>query len=421
MVNFFTSLVFTIVFENIENGSEVQIQWKGQLITGLLISKNHDFLIVKLKNGYNLALNYSNISSIKVLSVEKPEVTKRIELKGKGKKVTILGTGGTIASYVDYSTGAVKPLETAQDMLYAEPHLLELGDIDAEILFNIFSEDMNQKYWKMLAKRVYEKISDGNGVVIAHGTDTMSFSSSALAFLIENPSAPIVFTGSQRSSDRPSSDAYFNLLGSIKVAQTDLGEVVVVMHSSMSDDYLAIHKGVKVRKMHTSRRDAFKSINSDILGTVSKDLEVKIKDYRKIGQGEMHLYENLSENVGLLYYYPGLNKDLLFDFIEKKDGLIIAGTGLGHISNSFIGDLKDAVDSGKIIGITSQCLYGSVNLNVYSTGRRMIDAGLIPLGDMLPEVAYVKLSFLLGNFSYDDAKKLLTKNLRGEISERRKF
>jgi len=409
-----------MVFEDIKTGDEIEVRWKDQLLNGILISKNHDFIIIKLKNGYNMAIDYSHIQSIKVISEYKPLKQVRGEIRGSGKRVTIIGTGGTIASYVDYSTGAVKPLENAQDVLYAEPDLLKLGDIDAEVLFNIFSEDMNQKYWKILAKKVYEKVSEGNGVVVAHGTDTMSFSASALSFLIENPSAPIIFTGSQRSSDRPSSDAYFNLLGAVKVAQSDLGEVAVVMHSGMNDDYLSIHRGVKVRKMHTSRRDAFKSINTDIIGTVSKDLDLKMYDYKKLKKDEMHLYENLSENVGLVYYYPGMEKELLLKFIDRNDGLIIAGTGLGHISNDYIEDIKNVIDEGKIIAMTSQCLYGSVNLNVYSTGRRLIGAGVIPLGDMLPEVAYIKLSFLLGNFNHDDAKVLLAKNLRGELNERRK-
>ncbi|MGC8654891.1 MAG: Glu-tRNA(Gln) amidotransferase subunit GatD [Thermoplasmata archaeon] len=408
------------MFENIKPGDEIEVRWKYQLLNGILISKNHDFMIIKLKNGYNLAIDYSHIQSLNVISENKPLKLTREEIRGSGNKVTIIGTGGTIASYVDYSTGAVKPLENAQDVLYAEPDLLKLGDIDAEVLFNIFSEDMNQKYWKILAKKVYEKISEGNGVVVAHGTDTMSFSASALSFLIENPSAPIIFTGSQRSSDRPSSDAYFNLLGAVKVAQSDLGEVAVVMHSSMNDDYLSIHRAVKVRKMHTSRRDAFKSINAEIIGTVSKDLDVNMQGYKKVKKDEMHLYENLSEKVGLIYYYPGMEKELLLKFLDRNDGLIIAGTGLGHISNDYVEDIKNIIDEGKIIAMTSQCLYGSVNLNVYSTGRRLIEAGVIPLGDMLPEVAYIKLSFLLGNFGQDDAKVLLAKNLRGELNERRK-
>lgn len=340
--------------------------------------------------------------------------------RSQRKKVVILGTGGTIASYVDYDTGAVKPLKNAQDVLYAQPELAELADINAEIIFNLFSEDMEKSHWITMAKKIYEKTSQGVGVVVTHGTDTLSFSSSAVSFLIENPKAPIVFTASQRSSDRPSSDAYFNLLGSVKVASSDLGEVAVVMHSSVSDDELAIHSGVKVRKMHSSRRDAFKSVNFDVLGYVDKRLILQWKKYRKIDSHPMKLYEKISEKVALIYFYPGMSKELLRSIMEGNEGLIIAGTGLGHVSNRLVGDIKEFISNEKIIGMTSQCLYGSVDMNVYSTGRNLLESGVIPLGDMLPEVAYTKLSFLLGNFGYDEAKGLLNKNLRGELSATRR-
>lgn len=336
------------------------------------------------------------------------------------KKVHIIGTGGTIASYVDYETGAVKPLKNAQDILYAQPELGGLGDISAEILFNKFSEDMEKSDWITLARSIHDKIREGIGIVVAHGTDTLSFASSAISFLIENPKAPIVFTASQRSSDRPSSDAYFNLLGAVKTATSDLGEVGVVMHSSTSDNELAIHSGVKVRKMHTSKRDAFRSINSDVLGYVDKKLEVRWKAYKKINDSPMTFYERMSDRVSLLYFYPGMSNAMLDYALRDNDGLIIAGTGLGHLSNGFLKDIKRLVSSGKIIGMTSQCLYGSVNMNVYSTGRNLLEAGVIPLGDMLPEVAYTKLSFLLGNFGNQEARDSLNKNLRGELSATRK-
>ncbi len=406
--------------QDLEFGDEIEVKWKRMVLKGILISKDSEFLNLKLKNGYNLSLDISKVTSLKLIEKKINIPTERKSIKGKGKRVSILGTGGTIASYVDYATGAVKPLETAQDVLYAEPELQELGDIDAEIVFNIFSEDMNSKYWEILAKKVFEKTSNGEGVVVTHGTDTMSFTSSALSFMIDNPEAPIVLTGSQRSSDRPSSDAHFNLLGSVKVAQSDLGEVAVVMHSTSSGNSLTIHRGVNVRKMHTSRRDAFKSINSEPIGTIDSNLSIKFAEYRKINGKPSKLYEKMNEKVSLIYYYPGMDKEILYGICERKDGMIIAGTGLGHVSNTFISDLEGFVKDGKIIGMTSQCLNGSVNLDVYSTGRRLTGAGVISLGDMLPEVAYVKLSFLLGNFTVEESKLLLNRNLKGEIHDRRR-
>ncbi len=305
-------------------------------------------------------------------------------------------------------------------MLYAHPALAEIASIDAEIALNIFSEDMRVDNWVSIARKIYEKISDGAGVVVTHGTDTLAYTTSATSFLIENPEAPIVFTASQRSSDRPSSDAYLNLLGAVKVAQTRLADVAIVMHSSIGDDRLEILSGVRTRKMHTSRRDAFRSVNSDSLGYIDDKLEIHWKSYREIGKEPMKLYERMSNKVALLYYYPGMDKEQLNKALDGKDGAIIMGTGLGHVSNNLIPEIQEHISSGKIIGMTSQCLFGSVNLNVYSTGRNLVKAGVIPLGDMLPEVALTKLSFLLGNFDQDTARKMMTVNLRGEISDRRR-
>ncbi len=402
-----------------ESGDRVEVQWKGTKFSGMFISRDSRITVIKLQNGYNLSLENSSIGSIDLVSRFIPKNPVGSNISGKGKRVHILGTGGTIASYVDYETGAVKPAKTAQEMLYAQPDLGNLANVDAEIILNILSEDMQKSDWVNIAKRVFDKVIQGEGVVITHGTDVLSFTSSALSFLIENPKTPIVLTASQRSPDRPSSDAFFNLSGAVKVAQTDVGQVCVVMHSSTSDDSLDIHSGVRLRKMHSSRRDAFKSINSEPIGSVDKKLEVHWRSYDKISGKPMKLYDKMSEKVGLLYFYPGLSEEMFNKFVESNDGLIIAGTGLGHITNRFVSRVREFTSQGKVIGITTQCLYGSVDLDVYTTGRNMLEAGVIPLRDMLPEVAYTKLSFLLGNFDVEKSRKLLATNLRGEMSERR--
>jgi glutamyl-tRNA(Gln) amidotransferase subunit D len=407
------------VSDDLEAGDRVEIKWKGSTFSGTYISRDSRITVVKLQSGYNLSLDNSSISSIQLLSKHVPKGPLKEGPAGKGKPVFILGTGGTIASYVDYETGAVKPARTSQEMLYAQPDLAKIAAIDAEIVMNILSEDMQKGDWLRIAKKIYDKISQGEGVTITHGTDTLSFTSSAISFLIENPKAPVVFTASQRSPDRPSSDAFLNLKGAVKVAQSDVGQVCVVMHSSISDDELSIHSGVRLRKMHSSRRDAFKSINSEPIGTVDKNLEIHWRNYERINSRPMKIYENISERVGLVYFYPGMNEELLHKFADTNDGLIIAGTGLGHVTNRFVPLVKEYVSQDKIIGITTQCLFGSVNLDVYSTGRNLLEAGVIPLHDMLPEVAYTKLSFLLGNFDLDETKRLMTTNLRGEISDRR--
>lgn len=379
---------------------------------------NENIIILKLDNGYNIGIIPEKIRLIS--KGEKKEKSRKKEIGERKELETIsfIGTGGTIASYVDYRTGAVHPALTAEDLIFSVPEIVKECNIRASVLFNILSEDMRPEYWIKLARKVKEELKYSEGAVIPHGTDTMGYSSAALSFMFEKLSGPVVFVGAQRSSDRPSSDAYMNLISAVKVAKSDLGEVAVVMHATTSDDFCHVHRGVRARKMHTSRRDAFKSINSPPLGEV-RDGRVKFYgDYRKKGE-ETELMDRMDEKVALIYYYPGMQVEHFERMMEGMHGVIIMGTGLGHVGTHLLPSIKRAIKDGVVIGMTSQCLHGRVNLNVYSTGRELKKTGVVPLEDMLPEVAYVKLMWLLGNYEYDKAKSLLAQNLRGEISKRR--
>ncbi len=406
---------------NPEPGDYVEVKTDKGIFKGVLMPRNkfsgEDIIILKLDNGYNVGIVPLDIKVLK-----KGEKKKRVKREIKSREglptISIIGTGGTIASYVDYRTGAVHPALTAEDLIFSVPEIEEECNVRAEVLFNILSEDMKPEYWIKLAKHVKKELDNSEGVVIPHGTDTMSYSASALSFMFENQTGPIVFVGAQRSSDRPSSDAYMNLLSAVKVAKSDLGEVAVVMHATTSDDYCHIHRATRVRKMHTSRRDAFKSINSKPLGEV-KGNEIKFYGEYKRKSEENVLLEKMDEKVALIYYYPGLSEDMLERMLEGMHGAIIIGTGLGHVGTHLLDTIKEKIKDGMIIGITSQCLYGRVNLNVYSTGRELKKAGVIPLEDMLPEVAYIKLMWLLGNYDTQKARELLAQNLRGELSTRR--
>lgn len=406
---------------NPEPGDYVEVKTDKGIFKGVLMPRNkfsgEDIIILKLDNGYNVGIVPLDIKVLK-----KGEKKKRVKREIKSREglptISIIGTGGTIASYVDYRTGAVHPALTAEDLIFSVPEIEEECNVRAEVLFNILSEDMKPEYWIKLAKHVKKELDNSEGVVIPHGTDTMSYSASALSFMFENQTGPIVFVGAQRSSDRPSSDAYMNLLSAVKVAKSDLGEVAVVMHATTSDDYCHIHRATRVRKMHTSRRDAFKSINSKPLGEV-KGNEIKFYGEYKRKSEENVLLEKMDEKVALIYYYPGLSEDMLERMLEGMHGAIIIGTGLGHVGTHLLDTIKEKIKDGMIIGITSQCLYGRVNLNVYSTGRELKKAGVIPLEDMLPEVAYIKLMWLLGSYDTQKARELLAQNLRGELSTRR--
>ncbi|MCK4928628.1 MAG: Glu-tRNA(Gln) amidotransferase subunit GatD, partial [Methanosarcinales archaeon] len=254
----------------IVEGDIVLARCDGNTYEGVLMPSTTGTTVVKLINGYNMGFKPENVT---LELVEKKSELKgvQVELPPPNPKlpdISILSTGGTIASKVDYRTGAVTSQFSAEDILLAIPELTEIANYNARVCYSILSENMRPEYWVKLSEEVYNEIKAGaDGVIITHGTDTMMYTAAAIAFMIDTP-VPIVFVGSQRSADRPSSDNAMNAICAAKVAAGDIAEVTVVMHGTTSDDYCHIHRGAKVRKMHTSRRDAFQSINSRPLGRV---------------------------------------------------------------------------------------------------------------------------------------------------------
>ncbi len=333
-------------------------------------------------------------------------------------KITILGTGGTIASKIDYISGAVHPAFSTEELLNALPELRGVAEIKTKLLFNILSENMTPRHWRDVAKEAASELNGGaDGIIVAHGTDTLAYTSAALSFMMKDLSGPVVLVGSQRSSDRPSSDSSENLLSAAKVACTDLGEVVVVMHSSSSDGRCFIHRGIRVRKMHSSRRDAFRSINAKPLGEVT-DKVVFHQQYQKGRKGsKVSVDDKLEESVALVKIYPGMKKEILAYFSDNYKGIVLEGTGLGHVPEYLFPEIQKCVDMGKPVVMTTQTLYGRVDMKVYSTGRRLISMGVISAEDMLPEVAYVKLMHVLGRTKkIEEIKELMASDLAGEIS-----
>ncbi|HIP25570.1 MAG TPA: Glu-tRNA(Gln) amidotransferase subunit GatD [Archaeoglobus profundus] len=403
-------------------GKRVKIKAKGRIFEGIVMPSFTDCLVLKLDNGYNVGFKDYEILEVieeKVIEVPAPKIEKRENLPN----VKIISTGGTIASRVDYKTGAVTSQFTAEEIVGDVPELLEVCNVDAMLLYNILSENMKPEHWIKLAREVYRSIKEYDGVIVTHGTDTMHYTASALSFMLSTP-VPIVFVGAQRSSDRPSSDAAMNLFCAAKTATSDLGEVVIVMHGSTSDEFCYIHRGVKVRKCHTSSRDAFKSINFPPLGRVdypSGNIKWFVEDRFKRNEREPELKDKLEEKVALIKFFPGLTPDILEYYYEKGyKGFVLEGTGLGHVSTDWIETIKRIADDALIV-MTSQCLWGRVCCRVYDTGRYLLKAGVIEGEDMLPEVALVKIMWLLGNYDLEEAKKLVKKNLVGEITSTTKF
>ncbi|ASJ00791.1 Glu-tRNA(Gln) amidotransferase subunit GatD [Thermococcus gorgonarius] len=386
-------------------------------------------LTIKLDNGYNIGILIDAIERVEVLenAAEKPKMTFQEVLPRKEglPNVTILGTGGTIASRIDYKTGAVHPAFTAEELAKAVPEIFEMANVTPKLIMNILSEDMKPEYWKRIAHEVAKALNSGeDGVIIAHGTDTMGYTASALSFMLRNLTKPVVLVGAQRSSDRPSSDSAMNLTCAVKMATSDVAEVMVVMHGETSDTYCLAHRGTKVRKMHTSRRDAFRSINDIPIAKVWKDrIELLRDDYRRRSEGEVEVDDRIEEKVAILKIYPGISGEIL-DFLVDKGyrGVVIEGTGLGHVPQDFIPHVERAVEEGVAVCVTSQCLYGRVNLNVYSNGRKLLKAGAIPCEDMLPETAYVKLMWVLGHTDdLEEVRKMMLTNYAGEITPYTRF
>ncbi len=409
-------------------GDLIEIKTNSGSYIGRLLPRSHyegadEFIVVKLTNGYNIGISVEKINSITLLeSLEnkKNEPPKTFQKKKDLPHVVLISTGGTISSKIDYSTGAVSPALTAEDLYLAVPELKEIVNIEVDVLFNELSENIYPEHWEKLAERIFHHIENGvDGIIVAHGTDTLGYTAAALSFALQNLPVPIVLVGSQRSSDRPSSDAFINLRSAAVVAgYANLAEVVVVMHSTTSDDIVGVFRGTKVRKMHTSARNAFVSINIPPLGFVKgmKYIE-NIAPIRTRNKNRKILLKNkFDKKVALVYSYPGLLSDIFTELINNRySGILIAGTGLGHISNRLHKVLKSAIENDIVIAIASQCIFGRTNLNVYSTGVNLQKIGIIESQDMFPETAYVKLLWALSNYSKDKAISIFQENIVGEI------
>jgi glutamyl-tRNA(Gln) amidotransferase subunit D len=415
-----------------EAGERIRVLWKGKMIEGVVMPQtNSERIVLKLDSGYNVGLERKNVEKIERIGKEKMSRPKEKKTEGKKGEIRILGCGGTIASKIEYRSGAVYPLLSAEELKFAFPEIDEIATIDTRNVFSVLSEDMNQEHWGVMAEEIKKEIEDGaKGVVVLHGTDTMAYSCSAMAFALQNLPVPVVFTGAQRSADRPSSDSRTNLLNAIFTAKQDVGEVVLVMHATSSDDFGFVHRGVKVRKMHTSRRDAFRSINIPPLAKVDYRTGKfeKIFEYKKRSTGGLRFDNRFSDEVALVYFYPGMKPELL-DPLFKYRGVVIVGTGLGHVSaNPFnekmgrpvIGKIRELIDSDVVVVMASQCISGRINMNVYTTGRVVMESGVIGhLADWTAESAFVKLCWVLGHErNAKKAKEEMMKNLVGEISER---
>jgi len=380
-------------------------------------------IVLKLKSGYNIGIELSEITNIEKISSPKQIVEEKSVQKTDSSlpKILLLSTGGTIASKVDYRTGAVTPALTASDLNDAVPEIANIANIDAEVLFSEYSENLQPEHWVETAKKIESVAnSDYKGIIIAHGTDTMHYSSTFLSFALSGLKIPVVFVGSQRSSDRPSSDAALNLIAATRlIAETDAKGVYIVMHHNESDDTISCHLGTRVRKNHTSKRSAFETVGNDPAFLILNEKIIKNSTSEFFTEQSFNPRLEIDTKVALVKYHPGYEPkqiDALIDLGFKA--IIFEGTGLGHVGKTMYDAVKKANQHGLFLGMTSQCIDGRVKMTVYESGRDLLEMGIIPLENMIPEVALVKTMWALGNSEdKDELKKLLLENIASEFSE----
>jgi len=411
--------------------SQVTIRTARGDFSGLILPRSEtadaEHIVLKLASGYNVGLHHATVKEIavhgrKIAQYKIPE--KDFPYDPAKPRVKLFGTGGTIASRLDYRTGAVIPAFSPGELYGSVPELADVCNLETEKLYGVFSENMGPEQWIGTAEAVAREIEKGvAGIVIGHGTDTMHHTAAVLSFMLQDLPVPVVMVGSQRSSDRPSSDAAINLINAARTAATsDIAEVMVCMFGPTSDQYGLLHRGTRVRKMHSSYRSTFRTIGDIPLARVDGSGVTPMRpDHRhRRDERKVTLNTAFDDRVAIVYYYPAMKPDIIDSLVERGyRGIIIAGTGLGHVNRPLYPALQRAQAAGVAMFMTVQTLWGYVQMYVYETGREIMELGVVPAANMLPEVAYVKLGWALGQTSdLKEVERTMLTPIAGEITDR---
>ena len=419
---------------NVRVWGTAEIETSRGNFTGTVLPRaendDHFHIVLKIATGYNVGIDINTITGMKETGYKKAnyKVPEKEFPYTKGlPHVKLLGTGGTIASRLDYRTGAVIPAFSPGELYGAVPELAEICNLDTEKIFAVFSENMGPKQYVALAKQIGKEIENGiEGIVIGHGTDTLHHTGAALTFMCQNLPVPVVLVGSQRSSDRPSSDAALNLMHAMTAAgHGDIAEVLVCMFGPTSDEYGLLHKGTRVRKMHSSYRSTFRTIGDTPVARITRKGITPIKEEynRRRSDRDVKIIPTFDDRVAMLYYYPGMKPDMLDAIVDNGyKGVVWVGTGLGHVNKEMYPAIERANKAGVHQYMTLQTIWGYVHMFVYDTGRDMMAKGIIPAGNMLPEVAFIKLGWALGQtHDPEEVKKLMLTPINDEITEREPY
>ena len=413
--------------KNIETGDKVKVNGR----TGKLMPKpetgDPETITLKLENGYNIGLKPQNIELLEKKTEKKSEREGLSHDEDK-PDILVLHTGGTIASRVSYEEGGVKPAFDPEDLAEMYPGLADQVNIHSKVVAQMLSENMEPGHWKEVAEAVHENKEAYDGIIIGHGTDTLSYTGAALSLMLKGLETGVLLVGAQRSSDRPSSDARQNLLAAARfLTETGFTGVGVAMHANTSDNKINILPGHKVRKNHTSRRDAFEPVNTSRIGLIDLENDRTVLE-RSFDSGDYEFRPQASDNVGWIKVRPGMTPEEFRFYRKNYSALLVEGTGLGHAPvEAFDGktehheeimeELEKAAGEMPVV-MASQCINGRINMDVYEAGVKISDAEVISAGDMHPGLAYVKLSWALANADSGNVEEVFRENIAGEFEER---
>lgn len=417
---------------NFGPGDSVRIRLAQKEIDGVVLeNSDNSIVLLKMESGYNIGIPKENILAGRVLKKYKEEIDKKIKGENhrndKKEKIGLVVTGGTIAAKLDSKRGGVSWLTDVSEFKRFYPKLFEMVDVKAiDVPFMTSSEAMTSDHWVKIAENVKKLLDDEEikGVIVTHGTDFLHYTSAALSFFLKDLGKPVVLTYSQRSIDRASSDANLNLRCAAKMALSGATEVMLVGHADINDDYCYALRGSKVRKLHSSMRDAFKPVNTEPIAKVWPDKVEFISEYKKNTEGKNELDVSFSDKIALIKFYPGQDPSILDFYALKYKGIVLEVGGLGHLpvkeaGHSWITSLKKHIKNGFVVCAAAQTVYGRLDPYVYSNGRELVDAGVIFLEDMLAETAFVKLGYVLGHHGWKkNVKEKMLENFVGELNNR---
>jgi L-asparaginase len=305
-------------------------------------------------------------------------------------RILILATGGTI-TMLRNEDGTLSPFREADVLLECVPELAQIAEVDLLALANIDSSNLQPGLWKTVATAIYERMDRYDGFVVTHGTDTITYTSAALAFMIQELPKPIVVTGAQVPLGEIGNDGHVNLINAVRVATSNLAEVAVVFGSQ-------IIYGTRAKKTSVFDLQAIVSVNEQPMGDIG--LFIKFNStIRTRNRRKPLLQPTLNENVARIAVYPGFKPEILEHLVEIHDGIVLEGYGAGHIpteTNSLIPAIREATARNVPVVVSTQCIVGSTQMEIYQVGRAALEAGAIPALDMTPETAMVKLMWVLG-------------------------